>query len=107
MSDTEWRNASPDGRAYGRPAQHFDEHLARVGPGTSMGELLRRYWHPIALSDSLRDLPKRVVILGEELVLFRDRRGRAGLLYPRCMHRGTSLYYGKTEDRGIRCCYHG
>jgi phenylpropionate dioxygenase-like ring-hydroxylating dioxygenase large terminal subunit len=72
-----------------------------------MGELLRRYWHPIALSESLRDLPKRVTILGEELVLFRDRQGRAGLLYPRCMHRGTSLYYGKVEDRGIRCCYHG
>jgi len=48
-----------------------------------------------------------VTILGEELVLFRDRQGRAGLLYPRCMHRGTSLYYGKVEDRGIRCCYHG
>jgi nitrite reductase/ring-hydroxylating ferredoxin subunit len=72
-----------------------------------MGELLRRYWHPIALSESLRDLPKRVTILGEELVLFRDRQGLAGLLYPRCMHRGTSLYYGKVEDRGIRCCYHG
>jgi nitrite reductase/ring-hydroxylating ferredoxin subunit len=72
-----------------------------------MGELLRRYWHPIALSKSLGDLPKRVTILGEELVLFRDRQGRAGLLYPRCMHRGTSLYYGKVEDRGIRCCYHG
>ena len=107
MSDTEWRKTSSDGRAYGRPPQHFDEHLARVGAGTPMGELLRRYWHPIALSESLRDLPKRVTILGEELVLFRDRQGLAGLLYPRCMHRGTSLYYGKVEDRGIRCCYHG
>ena len=46
-------------------------------------------------------------ILGEDLVLFRDRKGRAGLLYPRCMHRGTSLYYGRVEQDGIRCCYHG
>ena len=107
MSDTEWRKTSSDGRAYGRPPQHFDEHLARVGAGTPMGELLRRYWHPIALSESLRDLPKRVTILGEELVLFRDRQGLAGLLYPRCMHRGTSLFYGRIEEEGIRCCYHG
>jgi phenylpropionate dioxygenase-like ring-hydroxylating dioxygenase large terminal subunit len=48
-----------------------------------------------------------VRVLGEDLVLFRDRKGRPGLLYPRCMHRGTTLYYGKVEDEGIRCCYHG
>jgi phenylpropionate dioxygenase-like ring-hydroxylating dioxygenase large terminal subunit len=78
-----------------------------VEAGTPMGELLRRYWHPVALSAEVRDLPKRVRVLGEDLVLFRDRHGRAGLLYPRCMHRGTSLYYGKVEERGIRCCYHG
>ena len=72
-----------------------------------MGELLRRYWQPIALSSEITDLPRKVQILGEDLVLFRDRRGRAGLLYPRCMHRGTSLFYGRIEDEGIRCCYHG
>jgi nitrite reductase/ring-hydroxylating ferredoxin subunit len=107
MSDTAWRRTSKDGRAYGRPQQHPDPHLSQTGAGTPMGELLRRYWHPIALSSELGDLPKRVKILGEELVLFRDREGRAGLLYPRCMHRGTTLYYGKVEQRGIRCCYHG
>jgi nitrite reductase/ring-hydroxylating ferredoxin subunit len=52
-------------------------------------------------------VPRKVRILGEDLVLFRDRKGRVGLLYPRCMHRGTTLYYGKVEDEGIRCCYHG
>lgn len=107
MSDGQWRKTSKDGVAYGRPSQHADEHLSAVGAGTPMGELLRRYWHPVGLSADLGELPKRVEILGEELVLFRDRQGRAGLLYPRCMHRGTTLYYGKVEDRGIRCCYHG
>ncbi len=107
MSDTEWRKASKDGNAYGRPRQHRDEYLTAVGPGTPMGELLRRYWHPIAVASNVGGLPKRVKVLGEELVLFRDKEGRAGLLYPRCMHRGTSLFYGKVENRGIRCCYHG
>jgi len=107
MSDTQWRKTSKDGVAYGRPPQHPDAQLTAVGPGTAMGELLRRYWQPIALSATLRDLPQRVQILGEPLVLFRDLEGRPGLLYPRCMHRGTTLYYGKVENRGIRCCYHG
>jgi phenylpropionate dioxygenase-like ring-hydroxylating dioxygenase large terminal subunit len=68
---------------------------------------MRRYWQPVGLSAKLKELPRKVRILGEDLVLFRDRSGRAGLVYPRCMHRGTSLLYGRTEDRGIRCCYHG
>jgi nitrite reductase/ring-hydroxylating ferredoxin subunit len=95
------------GSAYGRPAAHFNETLAQVGPGTPCGELLRRYWHPVALAESVQSAPRKVRILGEDLVLFRDRKGRAGLLYPRCMHRGTSLYYGRVEEDGIRCCYHG
>jgi len=96
-----------DGSAYGRPPAHFNKTLIEVGPGTACGELMRRYWQPIAISADLRDLAVKVRILGEELVLFRDRNGRAGLLYPRCMHRGTSLYYGRVEAEGIRCCYHG
>jgi phenylpropionate dioxygenase-like ring-hydroxylating dioxygenase large terminal subunit len=96
-----------DGSAYGRKPQHSNRLLTEVGPGTPCGELLRRYWQPVSTSALLRDLPRKVRILGEDLVLFRDRAGRAGLLYPRCMHRGTSLYYGKVEERGIRCCYHG
>ncbi|MGH8219236.1 MAG: Rieske 2Fe-2S domain-containing protein [Steroidobacteraceae bacterium] len=107
MSDSETPNPSKDGCAYGRPPPHSNKLLTEVGPGTPLGELMRRYWHPIGLSAKLKDLPQKVRILGEELVLFRDRAGRPGLLYPRCMHRGTTLYYGRTEERGIRCCYHG
>lgn len=93
--------------AYTRPAATFREELTRVGRGTPMGELLRRYWHPVALAADACETPKMVRALGEDLVLFRDRSGRPGLVYPRCAHRGASLFYGKTEDRGIRCCYHG
>jgi nitrite reductase/ring-hydroxylating ferredoxin subunit len=107
MSDSETRYPSQDGCAYGRTPQHSNKLLTEVGPGTPLGELMRRYWHPVGLSAKLKDLPQKVRILGEDLVLFRDRAGRAGLLYPRCMHRGTSLFYGRTEERGIRCCYHG
>jgi phenylpropionate dioxygenase-like ring-hydroxylating dioxygenase large terminal subunit len=96
-----------EGGAYGRAPAHFNRTLVEVGPGTPCGELMRRYWQPIAASDRLRDLPLKVRVLGEDLVLFRDARGRPGLLYPRCMHRGTSLYYGRVEADGIRCCYHG
>jgi phenylpropionate dioxygenase-like ring-hydroxylating dioxygenase large terminal subunit len=107
MSDQPTRIPSREGSAHGRPAPHSNTLLTEVGPGTPCGELLRRYWHPIATSAELRDLPRKVKILGEELVLFRDAQGRAGLLYPRCMHRGTSLFYGRIEAEGIRCCYHG
>lgn len=96
-----------DGEAYRHPAGSFRGELARVGRGTPMGELLRRYWHPVALATDACETPKMVRALGEDLVLFRDRSGRPGLMYPRCAHRGASLFYGKTEDRGIRCCYHG
>jgi hypothetical protein len=101
------RDHRADGSAYGRPAQRINALWIEVGPGKPMGELLRRYWHPIALSEQIGDLPRAVKILGEDLVLFRDGKGRAGLVYPRCMHRGTTLLYGKVEERGIRCCYHG
>ena len=103
----EGQATQPDGHAYGRRPQQSDKVLTEVGRGTPLGELQRRYWQPVAVSSQVTDLPRKVQILGEELVVFRDRRGRAGLLYPRCMHRGTSLFYGKVEDEGIRCCYHG
>ncbi|MCX7372569.1 MAG: Rieske 2Fe-2S domain-containing protein, partial [Alphaproteobacteria bacterium] len=83
------------------------EELVRVGRGSLMGELLRRYWHPVALSEEATDTPRSIQVLGEELILFRTQAGLPGLLYPRCCHRGTSLYYGRVEDDGIRCCYHG
>ena len=65
-----------DGNAYGRPRQHSNDLLTKVGPGTPCGELMRRYWQPIASSSELRDLPRKIKILGEDLVLFRDRAGR-------------------------------
>jgi nitrite reductase/ring-hydroxylating ferredoxin subunit len=88
-----------------RPAE--DEELTRVGPGTPCGEYLRCFWQPVILSGDLGDLPRRIRILGEDLVVFRDRRGSVGLLQLYCPHRGTSLEFGLIGDKGIRCCYHG
>ncbi|MDA0261040.1 MAG: aromatic ring-hydroxylating dioxygenase subunit alpha [Proteobacteria bacterium] len=84
-----------------------DETLAQVGPGTPGGEYLRRFWHPVAQTQMLGDLPVAIRILGEDLVIFRDGAGRIGLLERHCSHRGTSLEFGKIEEHGIRCCYHG
>ncbi len=84
-----------------------NEFLTHVGPGTPGGEYLRRFWQPVAFVSELGELPKRIKILGEELVIFKDRTGRIGLLDTRCAHRGTSLEYGLVSERGIRCCYHG
>jgi phenylpropionate dioxygenase-like ring-hydroxylating dioxygenase large terminal subunit len=95
------------GSAYDLPAPSFDEDLARVGRGTPGGELLRRYWHPVAVAAEVKDLPVAIRVLGEDLILFRTPGGRFGLVYPRCCHRGTTLLYGKVEAQGIRCCYHG
>ena len=88
-----------------RPAE--DEELTRVGPDTPCGEYLRCFWHPVILSGDLGDVPRRIRILGEDLVVFRDRRGSVGLLQLYCPHRGTSLEFGLIGDKGIRCCYHG
>lgn len=95
------------GTAYGIKPGAFDESLTRVGPGTPMGELFRRYWHAVGRSAAVGTTPQMVRVLGEDLVVFRDRSGDVGLLYPRCAHRGTTLLYGKVEEVGIRCCYHG
>jgi 5,5'-dehydrodivanillate O-demethylase len=86
-----------------------NELFTRVGPGTPAGQLLRRYWHVVgAASELTEEKPKkRVKVLGEDLVLFRDRSGRHGLVGEHCSHRGASLYYGFTEEDGIRCAYHG
>lgn len=92
---------------YGYDVPEPDHELTDVGPGSPMGELLRRYWQPICLSEELSDLPKRVRLLCEDLVAFRDGDGKVGVLDPHCAHRGTSLEYGRIEERGLRCCYHG
>jgi phenylpropionate dioxygenase-like ring-hydroxylating dioxygenase large terminal subunit len=107
MSNAETLNRDDQGIAYGRPPQHPSDVLTQVGPGTPLGELMRRYWQPVAMAEEVTTTPKQLRVLGEDLIVFRDRKGRAGLLYPRCMHRGTTLYYGKVEEEGIRCCYHG
>ncbi len=83
-----------------------DVELTHVGPGTPGGEWLRRFWHPVFASDKLKDLPVAIRILGEDLVLFRDRSGQIGLLELHCSHRGTSLEFAQIEERGLRCCYH-
>ena len=95
------------GSAYGLRPPTYDARLTEVGHGTPMGELLRRYWHPIGMAADAGAAPRPVRVLGEDLILLRDGKGRAGLVYPRCCHRGTTLYYGRIEERGIRCCYHG
>ena len=84
-----------------------NELMTRIGPGTPAGKLLRRYWQPVALSESLGAVPRKICILGEDLVLFRDENGVLGLIGARCPHRGTSLHLGYIEDGGLRCCYHG
>jgi 5,5'-dehydrodivanillate O-demethylase len=83
--------------------------LTQVGPGTPVGELFRRFWQPIAVVTELSDErpTKFVRFLGEDLVLFRDKRGNVGLLADHCAHRGASLLYGRVEERGIACAYHG
>ena len=81
--------------------------LAHVGNGTPTGEWFRRHWLAVAVSDELRDIPRAVRILGEDLVIFRDGQGRPGMLGLHCPHRDTSLEYGDIEASGLRCCYHG
>ena len=95
------------GTAYHKPPPTSNLEMTQVGRGTPMGELLRRYWHPIGILSDANHTPRQVRVLGEDLILFRDKQGRPGLVYPHCAHRGTSLFYGKVEDNGIRCCYHG
>ena len=90
-----------------RYSAEVDSELTQVGPGTSCGEYLRRFWHPVALASEVGDLPLALRILGEDLVLFRDGADRFGLVHRHCPHRQASLEYGTCEQHGIRCCYHG
>jgi nitrite reductase/ring-hydroxylating ferredoxin subunit len=86
-----------------------NELLCRVGPGTGMGHMMRRYWHPVCTSVQLVSdgQPLRVRLLGEDFVAFRDTAGQVGVLEELCMHRGVSLALGRVEEGGIRCLYHG
>ena len=85
-----------------------NERLTQVGPGTPMGELFRRYWHPIAAAVELDERPTKAVrVLGEDLVLYKDRSGTLGLIERFCPHRRVDLSYGIPEEHGLRCMYHG
>jgi phthalate 4,5-dioxygenase oxygenase subunit len=89
--------------------QEENSLLTLAGPRTPCGELLRRYWQPVALSEELAPgaPPLPVTLLGENLVLFRDDKDRVGLLHLHCSHRGSDLSYGRVENGGLRCIYHG
>jgi len=84
-----------------------DAEITHIDRGTPCGEYLRRFWQPVMLSSELGDLPKKITLLGEELVLFRDKSGDLGLFHKHCAHRGASLEYGIIADHGLICCYHG
>jgi phthalate 4,5-dioxygenase len=91
-------------------SQADNEFLTRSGPGTPMGELLRRFWMPALLSEELPERdgpPKKIRILGEDLLAFRATDGRVGIVEPHCPHRGAGLYYGRNEECGLRCAFHG
>src|SRR5690349_20813547 len=90
--------------------QQDNELITRVGPGTPMGSLMREYWLPAMLSSELPSPdsdPVRVLLLGERLIGFRDTSGNVGLVQNHCPHRGASLFFGRNEENGLRCVYHG
>jgi len=95
------------GGYYANGVKKHDPELTETDPGTAAGEYMRRFWHPVCMSIELTDTPLFLKIFGEELVAFRDKSGRIGLLHAHCAHRGASLEYGIIQDRGIMCCYHG
>ena len=87
-----------------------NELLTRTNAGTAMGEYFRRFWQPVALSREVAEpdcAPIRVKVMGEDLIVFRDTQGRVGVIEPRCAHRGADLFFGRNEECGIRCIYHG
>jgi len=106
-ASTKKLHMQPYGGYYANRVPPHDPELTETGPGTPMGEYMRSFWHPVCMSAELTETPRFLKIMGEELVAFRDKSGRVGLLHAHCVHRGASLEYGRIEERGIRCCYHG
>ena len=87
-----------------------NDYLCRVGPGTPMGNLLRRFWMPAIISSELPEpdcAPLRVRLLGEDLVAWRNTDGSVGIMQNACPHRGASMFFGRNEENGLRCVYHG
>jgi phenylpropionate dioxygenase-like ring-hydroxylating dioxygenase large terminal subunit len=101
------RKLIPFGGYYANRTPEHDPELTETGPGTPTGEFMRRFWHPVCMSMELTDTPRFLKIMNEELVAFRDKSGRVGVLHAHCVHRGASLEYGAIQERGIMCCYHG
>src|ERR1700733_3007210 len=88
--------------------QEQNDRLTQVGPGTPMGDLMRRYWHPVAAaSERDRDPVRKVRFFGEDLTLYRSEAGEYGLVEDRCAHRCMSLEFGIPDAKGLRCAYHG
>lgn len=107
-SDTQhWKAIRFGGHYYSRttPAEAAD--ITHSGPGTVLGEYMRRFWQPVAMSSQLVDVPLKIRIMGEDLIAFRDKSGQVGVMHRHCIHRGASLEYAVIQERGIRCCYHG
>src|SRR5215210_3030488 len=91
-------------------SREANELICRTGPGTPMGEFMRQYWIPAMLSSEVPTPdsdPLRVLLLGEKLIAFRDTNGKVGLIQNHCPHRGASLFFGRNEEGGLRCVYHG
>jgi phthalate 4,5-dioxygenase len=104
--DQSIRDAAADERL--AEIRKTNELMTRTGPGTPMGDLLRRYWQPVALQSDLdAGDPVPLRIMSEDLVLFRDDQERVGLLGIKCSHRCADLSYGRVEHGGLRCVYHG
>lgn len=101
------RKFVPYGGYYSNQVPTYDPELTETGAGTPTGEYMRRFWHPVCLSEELTDVPRYIKIMGEELVAFRDKGGRVGVMHLHCPHRGASLEYGMIQERGIMCSYHG
>ncbi len=99
--------AMPYSGYYRRNEPREAEDLTHSDPQTPLGEYMRRFWQPVCLSEQLKEVPLAIRIMGENLVAFRDRRGRIGVLHRNCCHRGASLEFGIIQEQGIRCCYHG
>ena len=107
MAASEDHRNTPYNGYFTAPRPPEDAELTHVERGSPGGDYLRRTWQPIALTSELTDLPLKVRMFGEDLILFRTTGGDYGLLDKHCPHRGTSLEFGLPTDCGLRCCYHG
>ncbi|MFO0986203.1 MAG: Rieske 2Fe-2S domain-containing protein [Alphaproteobacteria bacterium] len=101
------RASAPYSGYSGRLATRENVGLTHIDKGTPAGEYLRRFWQPLAIAADVKDVALKVDLLGEKLVVFRDKSGRWGVLDRHCSHRGSSLEFGLIRERGIQCCYHG